>query len=73
MKKHAFSLLLALALLLNLTAPVQAYSIQTAAFSPIAMSLSHAAYLDGSGTLWMWGRNTTGELGTNNRYGLWTV
>lgn len=67
MKKYVFSLLLAFALLLDLAAPVQAYSIQTAPSSPIAMSLSHAAYLDGSGTLWMWGSNTSGQLGTGNR------
>jgi len=66
-KNHVFSLLLALALLLSLTAPGQAYSIQTTVSSPIAMSLSHAAYLDGGGTLWMWGSNDTGELGTGSR------
>ena len=31
------------------------------------MSLTHAAYLDGGGTLWMWGSNTTGALGIGNR------
>ncbi len=56
-----------MALILSLTAPAHAYSMQTEASSPVAMSLSHAAYLDGSGTLWMWGSNTTGELGAGNR------
>ena len=67
MKKQISSLLLAMALILSLTAPAHAYSMQTEASSPVAMSLSHAAYLDGSGTLWMWGSNTTGELGAGNR------
>lgn len=67
MKKQLSSLLLALVLLLSLTPAAGAYDIKTAASSPIAMSLSHAAYLDDSGSLWTWGRGASGELGSGAR------
>ena len=67
MKKQLSSLLLALVLLLSLTPAAGAYDIKTAASSPIAMSLSHAAYLDDSGALWTWGRGASGELGSGAR------
>ena len=67
MKKQLSSLLLALVLLLSLTPAAGAYDIKTTASSPIAMSLSHAAYLDDSGTLWTWGRGVSGELGSGAR------
>ena len=64
MKKRFAALLLAA--LLSLTAPALAFRGGGSAAS-LAVSASHAAYVDGGGVLWTWGRNYYGELGSGSQ------
>ena len=67
MKKKLLACILVLVLSLGLAVPASAYGVGEAQDAAIAMSISHAAYVDGSGVLWTWGRNHCGELGNGSR------
>ncbi|MDE7244597.1 MAG: hypothetical protein K2O18_11590, partial [Oscillospiraceae bacterium] len=66
MNKKLLTFFLAFFLTLTLYSPAGAYSLQIQETFPAAMSLNHAAYIDGSGGLWTWGRNASGELGNGS-------
>lgn len=65
MKKKFLSLALALILCLGLTLPAAAFDMGKAGTYPtISAGLSHTGAVDQNGTLWMWGDNAKGQLGT---------
>ncbi len=67
MKKRLFAFVLAALLSLSALCPAQAYRTGGPDTSSLAMSISHAAYIDSSGALWTWGRNYYGELGNGSQ------
>lgn len=65
MKKKFLSLALALILCLGLSLPAAASDMgKVGTYPTISAGLSHTGAVDQNGTLWMWGDNAKGQLGT---------
>lgn len=66
-KKRLLTLGLALALLCALAVPATAYDMgRVGQYSVISCGESHTAAIQTDGSLWMWGHNRYGELGTGS-------
>lgn len=69
MKNRLLSLALALVLCVGLTTPALAGDTGVVGQKNLMSVYSHSAFVDANGTLWMWGENDNGQLGTGTRVG----
>ncbi len=67
MNKKLLIVFFSILLSFSLSGPAEAYQMQIQETFPFDMSMTHAAYIDSSGSLWTWGRNASGELGIGSQ------